>query len=124
MKNIINRIKEMTFIEIVTTIVLVLIAFSIIGMPFIKRATETTITITVEDKGIKNSGENSDKYLIYTDNGTYEITDTIAYFRWNSSDLYGEMKVGYTYECKVCGWRVPFLSFYENIIEAKEVRGN
>lgn len=124
MKNIINRIKEMTLVEIVVTIVLVLVVFSIIGTPFLQRATETTVTITVEDKGIKRSGENSDKYLIYTDNGTYEITDTIAYFRWNSSDLYGEMKVGHTYECKVCGWRIPFLSSYENIITATEVKGD
>lgn len=124
MKNIIKKFKEMTLVEIVITIAITLCIGFMIATPFIQRATATTVIITVEDKGTKRSGSNMDKYLIYTDNGTYEITDSIAFFRWNSSDLYGSMKIGSTYECTVCGFRNPFLSSYENIITATEVKGD
>ena len=77
-----------------------LLIIVVIGEPFVRRrVTEETITITVTDKSVKRY-DDKDKYLIYTDEGTYEITDTVAYFRYNSSDLYGRMKVGKTYKCK------------------------
>lgn len=101
-------------------IIIILFAVAIIGAPFFKRLTEKTVTITVTDKEVKKY-DNKDKYLIYTDDGTYEITDTIAYLRFDSSDLYGEIEVGKTYECKVCGWRIPIFSSYKNIITAEEV---
>lgn len=98
-----------------------LLIIVVIGEPFVRRrVTEETITITVTDKSVKRY-DDKDKYLIYTDKGTYEITDTVAYFRYDSSDLYGRMKVGKTYECTVCGWRIPIFSRYKNIITAKEV---
>lgn len=124
MKNIIKKFKEMTIVEIAITIAIIFCIGFMVATPFIQRATATTVIITVEDKGTKRSGSNSDKYLIYTDNGTYEITDSIAFFRWNSSDLYGSMKIGSTYECTVCGFRNPFLSSYENIITATEIKGD
>ena len=124
MKNIIKKFKEMTLVETVIAIAIILCIGFMVATPFIQRATATTVIITVEDKGTKRSGSNMDKYLIYTDNGTYEITDSIAFFRWNSSDLYGSLKVGSTYECTVCGFRNPFLSSYENIITAIEIKGD
>ena len=124
MKNIIKKFKEMTLVETVIAIAIILCIGFMVATPFIQRATATTVIITVEDKGTKRSGSNMDKYLIYTDNGTYEITDSIAFFRWNSSDLYGSLKVGSTYECTVCGFRNPFLSSYENIITATEIKGD
>ena len=124
MKNIIKKFKEMTLVETVIAIAIILCIGFMVATPFIQRATATTVIITVEDKGTKRSGSNMDKYLIYTDNGTYEITDSIAFFRWNSSDLFGSLKVGSTYECTVCGFRNPFLSSYENIITATEIKGD
>lgn len=118
-----KSLKGLTLIEVIVIMAIVLIlGFILIGGPIIDRCTEDTVTITVEDKAIKRHGDSDDKYLIYTDNGTYEITDSIAYWRWDSSDLYGEMKVGHTYECKVCGFRIPLFSTYKNIIKATEVQ--
>ena len=118
-----KSLKGLTLVEVIIIMAIVLIlGFVFIGGPIIDRCTEDTVTITVEDKAVKRHGDSDDKYLIYTDNGTYEITDSLAYWRWDSSDLYGKMKVGHTYECKICGWRIPFLSTYKNIIEATEVQ--
>lgn len=105
--------------------VLIIIAFcmpiiSLIGLDFYSvYGTKETVTITVTDKAIKRYDE-SDKYIIYTDNETFEITDEFLLGRFNSSDDYGRLKVGETYTVTVNGWRVPFLSWYRNIIEINE----
>jgi len=44
-----------------------------------------------------------------------------VYWRWDSSDLYGKIKVGETYEAKVYGWRMPIFSSYKNIVSVEEV---
>lgn len=54
------------------------------------------------------------------DEETFEITDEFLLGRFNSSDDYGRLKVGETYTVMVNGWRVPFLSWYRNIIEINE----
>jgi hypothetical protein len=85
----------------------------------IKCCNERTITTTVTDKGVKRHGESNDKYLVYTDDGTYEITDSLFWPRFDSSDLYGCIEVGKTYQFTVAGYRVPLLTMYPNIYEAK-----
>lgn len=112
-----KRQKGVTVIEVIIAIT---IAIILLIIPIAERASETTVTFTVEDKAIKRYSDD-DKYLVYTDNGTYEITDSLAYWRWDSSDLYGKIKVGKTYEAKVYGWRIPIFSSYKNIVSVEEV---
>ena len=64
---------------------------------------------------------NSGKYLVYTDKTTYEVTDTWVGWRWDSSDVYGGIVVGKTYTATLQGYRVPFLSWYQNILNPTEV---
>ncbi len=85
----------------------------------IKCCNERTITTTVTDKGVKRHGKSNDKYLVYTNDGTYEITDSLFWPRFDSSDLYGYIEVGQTYEFTVAGYRVPLFTMYPNIYEAK-----
>lgn len=85
----------------------------------VKCCNERTITTTVTDKGVKRHGKSNDKYLVYTDDGTYEITDSLFWPRFDSSDLYGYIEVGKTYEFTVAGYRVPLLTMYPNIYEAE-----
>lgn len=113
-----KSLKGITVIEVVVAIA---IAVILLIIPIAERASETTVTFTVEDKAIKRY-DDDDKYLIYTDSGTYEITDSLVYWRWDSSDLYGRIKVGETYEAKVYGWRIPIFSSYKNIVLVEEVR--
>lgn len=84
--------------------------------------------ITVTDKNRVVTDETS-KYLIYGENENgdtvvYENTDSLFRGKFNSSDIYGEMKEGRTYEVKLVGYRLPFLSSYENILDCKEVSDN
>jgi hypothetical protein len=77
-------------------------------------------TFTVKEKSAVTNG-NSHTYLIFTDKTTYEIDDTLWKWRWNSSDVYGKMEVGKTYEADLQGVRWPFFSMYQNILNPVEV---
>lgn len=74
-------------------------------------------TVRVTDKVPKDGS-----YLIYTDKGTFEVTDTWHYLRFTSSDFYGKIERNQTYRIKASGVRLGFLSWYENIISAERVQ--
>lgn len=58
-------------------------------------------------------------YLIYTNEGTFKIEDSLIFGRFNSSDVYGMMRKGKYYRIKTFGIRSGFLSSYKNIIEVE-----
>jgi hypothetical protein len=81
---------------------------------------------TVTEKTVKRYDRNNDKYLIFTklNNGNvrvFENTDNLLRGKFNSSDLYAKIQQGKEYRFETCGWRIPFLSMYENIIRAEEI---
>ena len=90
--------------------------------------TEYTITVTDKERIYTGSGDNSSsKYLVFGDdqNGNslvFENTDCFIRGKWNSSNIQGQLKVGNTYKITVIGYRVPFLSWYQNIIKIEEVK--
>lgn len=77
-----------------------------------------TFTVTGKERVQKNDDS---KYLVFTDQTTYEVTDSWIHGRWSSSDVYGKLVVGKTYTATLQGYRIPFFSMYPNIIEPKEV---
>lgn len=87
---------------------------------------EKTYTATVTDKDIKNYDSDS-KFLIFTktEDGVtrvFSMEDTWIKGRGNTADdyaddVYAEIEVGENYTFTVIGWRIPFISEYENIIE-------
>lgn len=112
---------------IVTAILLVVIA--VIAVPVMNFTNDHKYTITITDKErvtAQSAKDNISKYLIYgeDENGkTYVFEDTDTLFRWkfNSSDVYGALKEGETYELTVIGFRVHILDWYENIVDFKAV---
>lgn len=83
---------------------------------------ETEVTLTVKDKEriVDRDGSGS-RYLIWTDDETFENIDVMMKGKFNSSDLYGQLERGKTYTCRVHGWRNGFFSMYRNLISCKEV---
>ncbi len=65
--------------------------------------------------------DKSSTYLIFTDVTTYEVDDSLVYWRFDSSDVYGKIQIGKTYTATLQGYRIPFLSMYQNLIDLKEV---
>lgn len=78
------------------------------------------VTAKVTDKVVKNDG-NSSTYLIFTDKGVFENSDSLVNGKWNSSDVYSEIKIGKTYTFHVRGIRNHFLSWYPNILNVKDM---
>ena len=107
---------------IITALIVLLVLGILAISPIIAYTTDEVITITVEDKErvVTGSGPSvSSKYLVYTSTGVYENTDSLWYWKWNSADVYNDLEIGETYEVKVYGFRVPFLSWFRNIVEIK-----
>jgi hypothetical protein len=105
------------FILMIVLAVIILIGY--ISLSF----NDHTYIIEVTDKERVNYSDGG-KYLIYgtcnDDTIVLENTDALLRGKFNSSNIYAEIEVGKEYEVTVVGWRIPFLSTYENIIEFKE----
>lgn len=111
--------------------VIVVIVLAIIAFPVINFTNDHAYTVTITDKERVTTqvaeGQTDSKYLIYgeDENGkTYVFEDTDTLFRWkfNSSDVFGALKEGETYELTVIGFRVHIFNWYENIIDFKAVK--
>ncbi len=101
-------------------VILILIAVIYMGSNL---ATQGTVHGVVVDKAVKveSAGRTTDsKYLVFveTDGGntvTLEVTDGLAVGRFNSSDVYGDIKRGETYTFKTIGMCIPIVSQYPNV---------
>lgn len=85
--------------------------------------TQTSVTDTVLDKErVQNcdSKSCSSRYLIFGANETYEDADDMLLFKFNSSDVYGHIQQGKKYKFRVVGWRIPFFSWYRNIVGVEQ----
>ena len=108
LSNLLNKPK------VIVTLAGVLLTGCVFGIP---RALEETVTATVTKTFVKD-----EKYLVYTDKGTFEVTDTLAYLRYNSSDKWGQIKVDTEYKITHTGVRFGLLSWYENIVKMTETK--
>ena len=94
----------------------------------------TTYIATVNNTEIKHNGFLSPKgkggtstYMVYTEleNGGVRVfrdEDNWARLKFNSSDIYAQLKPGKKYKFKVIGWRIPIISKYENIMTIEEIK--
>lgn len=112
-------------------IAIVLAVITVIAVIVMNFSNDHTYTVTITDKervATQFTEDNIDsKYLIYgeDENGktyVFEDTDTLFRGKFNSSDVYGALKEGETYELTVIGFRIHILNWYENIIDFKAVK--
>lgn len=101
------------------TVYAFLIAFAVLALVSINGittyATKETVSLTVQSKERITDGSNS-KYLVFTDGEVFENTDNWWVLKFNSSDVYGQLREGATCQAVVSGWRIPFFSSYRNIL--------
>ena len=57
--------------------------------------------------------------MVYTTAGPFTCSDSVYHGKWASGDLFNDLDKGVEYKFKVTGYRIPFLSMYQNIIEAE-----
>lgn len=101
---------------------LVTIALPLASLLLIPLTTQDSQTFTVQklERVINTNGKGA-KYLVFTKDETFENTDELIFFKFNSSDVHGMMKEGNIYKAQVVGIRVPILSWYRNIIAIEEL---
>lgn len=91
---------------------------------------EQTVFVKVCSKEAVATGKGGHEYRVYTSNGTYVVKDHfIDGTRFNSADVYGRIQSGHDYALTVYGWRIGFLSMFQNVIgghsvPASKVHGN
>lgn len=105
-----NRIKAIATVVLVIAVVVMAASY-----PYL---TYDEVTAKVIDKE-RITGKESSYYLIFTEGETFKNADSLVYFKFNSSDLYGLIKEGDTYKFGVYGWRIPVFSAYRNIVKVK-----
>ena len=83
---------------------------------------ETTQTCTVESKDRAAGADGKSQMRVYTaDCGVFEVTDSLLKMRFDAADRYAAMLPGHRYQLTTVGFRVPFLSLFPNVIDAREV---
>ena len=80
---------------------------------------QVTFTVNKSERIIENG---SSQYMIYTDNGVYKDVDSMLNGKYNSADVYNQLKVGHKYHCDVTGYRLQYTSDFQNIISCEEVK--
>ncbi|MBI4151934.1 DUF1523 family protein [Candidatus Woesearchaeota archaeon] len=90
---------------------------------------EVTITGTERNVGHDREGKSTSKYIVFTadarsgEERVFENTDSFLEWKFDSSSLQAIVKkaekTGSVCDVKAYGWRIPFLSKYENILEAR-----
>ena len=125
-----RKLSKINFVVVVIVVLLIAVLSEVI---FSFNDTEYTVTITGKDR-ITESSKDSDgnsrtssKYIVFADdeNGNslvFENTDCFIRLKFNSSNVQGQLKEGNTYKITVVGYRVPFFSWYQNIIKVDEVK--
>jgi hypothetical protein len=81
-----------------------------------QKMTVETVHLKVIDKQRVSYGSGS-KYIIFSENESFENTDSLYHRKHDSSDIYAHFHIGCSYEVSVYGKRMPFFSTYRNIIE-------
>ncbi len=86
---------------------------------------EKTTSVVVTDKDRVCSGDSDGrtdcKYLLFTDGGTFRITDSLLVGRFTSSDFYGQIKRCHRYELTYYGFRFGLTSSYPNVKNARDL---
>ena len=84
---------------------------------------EQKVTCTIKDKWIKRYDE-QDIYMVSCDDEVYKIEDLFFKGKFNSSNIYANLEKGKEYKLTVTGYRMPYLSEYQNINNYEEVAEN
>lgn len=83
---------------------------------------ETTQTCTVESKDRAAGNGGTSQMRVYTaDCGVFKVTDSLLKMRFDAADRYAALLPGHRYQLTTFGFRVPVLSLFPNVIDAREV---
>lgn len=116
-------------LRITMVVIIVLLIVLSIFTSLYSSFNDTTYEVTITDKERITqpcNGKAKSKYIVYADSTegeslVFENTDKLIRGKFNSSNIQGMLKVGNAYKLTVIGVRIPFFSYYQNIIEVEEI---
>lgn len=112
-----NKLIVLIFIFVISGIGMLCYLFCDYSSKY--KLSERTVIIKVLDKErlVESSGDDiTSRYIVYTDIGVFENTDSYVFSKYNSSDIQGKLRFDSVYSVNVAGWRDEFWSSYPNII--------
>lgn len=104
--------------KIIVLVVLILI----FGYPVSYYLSSETIETQISDKERITTGKGDEiksKFLVYGEDEVFENTDSWLFLKFDSADIQNELELGKVNKIKVAGWRVPFFSWYRNVVSVK-----
>lgn len=117
-----DRAGVTALVGLAILIVPVVILISVLAGSYFEREAVTTKVFSKENVCDSTGDGITCTYLIFTDAGTFQISDAVfGTVRFDSSDVYGRIEEGHTYMITSYGWRLPFFSTYPNIEKIEEV---
>ena len=122
--------KYMRYIAPLVCIALVILIIlgSWIVPPFVRNS--YTVTVTGKERIYKSGEEaSSSYYLVFAKEPdgivkVFKNSDELLLGKFDSSNIQAGLEIGGTYDVDVYGFRVPFLSMYENIIRYNPTKEN
>lgn len=119
------QIKNIKIYKFNIGLILIGIVVMIGVIMFFPHFFRNTYVVTISNKQIKRY-KDSDIYLIYAQNEdgsitAFDDTDSILEFKLNSEDLYWGLRINKKYKIETYGLRIPLMSSYQNIIQARGV---
>lgn len=105
---------------VVGGLVLVLL-IAVVASPYWTHGSREVVVTDVQSKLMDRHGQREDVYLVFTTDGTYRNTDSLYYFKYNSSDIQGKLAQKGRFRIEYYGFRVPVLSTYKNITKAEKI---
>ncbi len=109
------------YFEIILKVIfiLVMLIFGSITTYITAYSNVKEVTVEIKDKYIKKYDDKDIYMVVDTNNNTYQITDLIFIFKFNSTDIYNSLETGKKYQIITSGIRSRVLSKYPNINSAE-----
>jgi len=125
-KNDVSVKKTQKKVMIIIILLITVFILYNVFMLIITNVNRQIYSVTVTDKLRVTYGHiwNQHKYLIFTEDEygiirVFENTDSLIYSKFNSSDVYAQLKVGSKVKLTTVGVRIPERSMYQNIINVE-----
>ena len=92
--------------------------------------TKKKITFIVKEKGTlvhgsvnNGNGNTYTDFMIYTRDGrAFKNVNTLWYWKWRSTELQSQIKIGKKYSAVIYGWRIGAFNVYPNIVNVTEIK--
>lgn len=107
----------------VVTIILVVVAAVVGAYSTTFNDSVLTCEVTGKDRAVVTGDSGTQSSMrIYTDQcDVLEVKDVALRLRFDSASLYNRVAAGRTYEFTTVGFRVPVVSMFPTVLDAKEV---